>query len=54
MARSSDSSYAHNVIVVKKKHETTARRFVVDYRTLNDVTVKDAYPMPNIGQDARV
>ena len=46
MARPSNSPWAHNVILVKKKDNTT--RFVEDYRTLNDVTMKDAYPMPNI------
>ena len=46
MARPSNSPWAHNVILVKKKDNTT--HFVVDYRKLNDVTVKDAYPMPNI------
>ena len=31
---------------VMKKDNTT--RFVVDYQQLNDLTVKDSYPMPNI------
>ena len=33
------------MILVRKKDET--QRFVVDYRQLNTVTEKDAYPLPN-------
>ena len=42
------SSWASRVILVKKKdgsHGT--HRFTVDYRDLNDVTKRDAYPMPD-------
>ena len=46
IARPSSSPWAHNVILLKKKDGCT--RFVVDYRPLNDVTVKDAYPMPDV------
>ena len=34
------------ILLVKKKDNTT--RFVCDYRELNKVTKKDAYPLPNI------
>ena len=46
VARPSNSPWASNVILGKKKDNTT--RFVVDYRQLKDLTVKDSYPMPNI------
>ena len=47
VARASNSPWAHNVILVKKKEDNT-ERFVVDYRALNDVTMKDSYPMPDV------
>ena len=46
IARPSNSPWASNVIPVKKKGSAT--RFVADYRQLNDLTVKDSYPMPSI------
>ena len=46
VARPSNSPSAHNVILVKKKDGT--QRFVVDYRELNKVAVKDSYPMPDV------
>ena len=42
--RPSSSSWASRVILVKKKDGT--HRFAVDFRDLNDVTKRDAYPMP--------
>ncbi|CAG9562833.1 unnamed protein product [Danaus chrysippus] len=44
--KESESSYAAPVILVRKKNGDS--RLCVDYRALNNVTVKDGYPLPNI------
>ena len=42
----SQSEWASNIVIVKKKDGSL--RFCVDYRQLNDRTVKDSYPLPRI------
>ena len=42
----SSSPWASPVVLVKKKDSTW--RFCVDYRKVNEVTVKDSYPLPRI------
>lgn len=44
----SNSPWASPIVLVTKKDGTT--RFCVDYRRLNDVTVKDAYPLPRVDE----
>ena len=36
------------IVMVKKKDGTN--RFCVDYRKLNDSTIKDAYPLPRVDE----
>ena len=44
----SNSPWASPIVLVSKKDGTT--RFCVDYRKLNDVTVKDGYPLPKVDE----
>lgn len=44
--RESESPFASPIVVVKKKNGTI--RLCVDYRKLNNQTIKDAYALPNI------
>ena len=42
------SPYNSNIILVDKKDGS--KRFVIDYRSLNKTTMKDAYPLPNVDE----
>ena len=44
----SDSPWASNVVLVNKKDGTKRFWFCIDYRRLNSLTIKDAYPIPRI------
>ena len=46
--RPSKSPYSSPIVMVKKKDGSN--RFCVDYRKLNDITRKDAFPIPRIEQ----
>ena len=46
MIQPSSSPWASGIVMAQKKDRS--KRFCIDYRRLNDVTLKDAYPLPRI------
>ena len=44
----SKNPWASAIVMVKEKDGSS--RFCLDYRKLNDVTIKDAYPLPRIDE----
>ena len=51
--RESSSPWGAPIVIVtqtRKSDSTVKHRFCVDYRALNNVTRKDAYPLPNIAE----
>jgi len=48
--RPSSSPFAAPVLMVPKPGKPDVLRLVVDYRSINSITVKDRYPLPDIQQ----
>lgn len=48
LIKPSDGKWTSPILFVKKKDGTL--RLCVDYRKLNDITIKDAFPLPNIDE----
>ena len=48
MIQPSFCPWASGIVMVKKKNGEL--RFCCDFRPLNDVTIKDAYPLPRIDE----
>ena len=42
----SNSPWSSPIVLVRKKDGTW--RFCIDFRKMNDVTVKDAFPLPQV------
>ena len=46
--RPSASPYGAPVLMVPKPHQPGKLRLVIDYRGINQITVRDRYPLPNV------
>ena len=46
----SSSPYGAPVLLVPKPHTTDEWRLVIDYRGINEITVRSRYPIPNVSQ----
>ena len=44
------SKTPYSIAIVKVPNEEGTNRMCIDYRKLNEITTKDAYPLPRIGQ----
>ncbi|GBL83036.1 hypothetical protein AVEN_165270-1 [Araneus ventricosus] len=47
----SSGPWASPIVLVKKKDGST--HFCVDYRKLNEITIKDSYPLRNLSRKCR-
>jgi len=45
----SNSAWSSPIVIVRKKDGR--HRFCIDFRKVNEVTERDAYPLPHIGSD---
>ncbi|CAF1164741.1 unnamed protein product [Rotaria magnacalcarata] len=46
--RASSSQYASTILLIKKRDGS--HHFIVDYRKLNQITIQDKFPLPNLEQ----
>ena len=50
--RASISQYSAPILLIKKRD--ASYRFIVDYRKLNQITIQDNYPLPNLEQAIQI
>ena len=50
--RASNSQYSAPILLIKKRDGSY--RFIVDYRKLNQITIQDNYPLPNLEQAIQI
>ncbi|CAF4676963.1 unnamed protein product, partial [Rotaria sp. Silwood2] len=50
--RASHSQYSAPILLIKKRDGSY--RFIVDYRKLNNITIQDNYPLPNLEQAIQI